>query len=290
MQNTTCDCVCSLSLVLNKLLLHFFQKRTRGQFVFDKVCDHLNLLEKDYFGITYRDVENQKVQIYFCHLLFLYIPVICSGKSQRLRTWFFVFCLVKLVINGCIHCVLQNWLDPSKELKKQIRSKSYNFIRLSSVCPCAVKWGECNLMFLFTSQMVPGTLLSTWSFTLQTPPSWLRTSQGERRRRRLVALGRWLWSVHFKRVNLPVCSFIFLSPTLGTTCACSWEMTWCRVVFPAPSPPTPFWAPTRRSLSWETTTPKNWQATTSASCASPPTRPKNWRRRSWSSTRRTSES
>lgn len=33
--------------------------------LFDKVCDHLNLLEKDYFGITYRDVENQKVNIGF---------------------------------------------------------------------------------------------------------------------------------------------------------------------------------------------------------------------------------
>lgn len=36
-------------------------------------------------------------------------------------------------------------------------------------------------MFLFASQMVPGTLLSMLSFTLQTPPSCLRTSQGERR-------------------------------------------------------------------------------------------------------------
>ncbi|KAK7878233.1 hypothetical protein WMY93_034367 [Mugilogobius chulae] len=36
------------------------EKRAKGQVLFDKVCDHLNLLEKDYFGITYRDVENQK--------------------------------------------------------------------------------------------------------------------------------------------------------------------------------------------------------------------------------------
>uniref|UniRef100_A0A3Q4H640 Erythrocyte membrane protein band 4.1 like 3 n=1 Tax=Neolamprologus brichardi TaxID=32507 RepID=A0A3Q4H640_NEOBR len=55
-------------------------KRAKGQFLFDKVCDHLNLLEKDYFGITYRDVENQK-----------------------------------------------NWLDPAKELKKQIRTGPWNF-------------------------------------------------------------------------------------------------------------------------------------------------------------------
>ncbi|XP_067462505.1 band 4.1-like protein 3 isoform X3 [Thunnus thynnus] len=56
------------------------EKRAKGHELFDKVCDHLNLLEKDYFGITYRDVENQK-----------------------------------------------NWLDPSKELKKQIRTGPWNF-------------------------------------------------------------------------------------------------------------------------------------------------------------------
>ncbi|KAI4872492.1 hypothetical protein NFI96_025653 [Prochilodus magdalenae] len=36
------------------------QKKAKGQVLFDKVCDHLNLLEKDYFGLTYRDAENQK--------------------------------------------------------------------------------------------------------------------------------------------------------------------------------------------------------------------------------------
>ncbi|KAM6948216.1 band 4.1-like protein 3 [Aplochiton taeniatus] len=56
------------------------EKRAKGQLLFDKVCDHLNLLEKDYFGITHRDVENQK-----------------------------------------------NWLDPAKELKKQIRTGPWNF-------------------------------------------------------------------------------------------------------------------------------------------------------------------
>uniref|UniRef100_A0A3B3RKP8 Erythrocyte membrane protein band 4.1 like 3 n=1 Tax=Paramormyrops kingsleyae TaxID=1676925 RepID=A0A3B3RKP8_9TELE len=37
------------------------EKRAKGQLLFDKVCDHLNLLEKDYFGLTFRDMENQKV-------------------------------------------------------------------------------------------------------------------------------------------------------------------------------------------------------------------------------------
>uniref|UniRef100_A0A8C4RZX9 Erythrocyte membrane protein band 4.1-like 3a n=1 Tax=Erpetoichthys calabaricus TaxID=27687 RepID=A0A8C4RZX9_ERPCA len=56
------------------------EKRAKGQALFDKVCDHLNLLEKDYFGITFRDTENQK-----------------------------------------------NWLDPAKEIKKQIRSGAWQF-------------------------------------------------------------------------------------------------------------------------------------------------------------------
>ncbi|XP_060167038.1 band 4.1-like protein 3 isoform X12 [Globicephala melas] len=56
------------------------EKRSRGQVLFDKVCEHLNLLEKDYFGLTYRDAESQK-----------------------------------------------NWLDPAKEIKKQIRSGAWHF-------------------------------------------------------------------------------------------------------------------------------------------------------------------
>uniref|UniRef100_A0A8C5TU19 Erythrocyte membrane protein band 4.1 like 3 n=1 Tax=Malurus cyaneus samueli TaxID=2593467 RepID=A0A8C5TU19_9PASS len=43
--------------------VYFPQKRSRGQMLFDKVCEHLNLLEKDYFGLTYRDAENQKVTL-----------------------------------------------------------------------------------------------------------------------------------------------------------------------------------------------------------------------------------
>ncbi|TSK16097.1 Band 4.1-like protein 3 [Bagarius yarrelli] len=36
------------------------EKRDKGQVLLDKVCEHLNLLERDYFGVTFRDVENQK--------------------------------------------------------------------------------------------------------------------------------------------------------------------------------------------------------------------------------------
>lgn len=54
---------CKLKCLFNFFSVHFPQKRSRGQVLFDKVCEHLNLLEKDYFGLTYRDTENQKVTL-----------------------------------------------------------------------------------------------------------------------------------------------------------------------------------------------------------------------------------
>ncbi|XP_029934697.1 band 4.1-like protein 3a [Myripristis murdjan] len=56
------------------------EKRARGLQLFEKVCEHINLLERDYFGLTFRDADNQK-----------------------------------------------NWLDPSKEMKKQVRGVPWNF-------------------------------------------------------------------------------------------------------------------------------------------------------------------
>ncbi|XP_041081571.1 band 4.1-like protein 3 isoform X2 [Polyodon spathula] len=56
------------------------EKHSRGQALLDMVCEHLNLLEKDYFGLTFCDMDSQK-----------------------------------------------NWLDPSKEIKKQMRTASWHF-------------------------------------------------------------------------------------------------------------------------------------------------------------------
>nr|XP_055038195.1 band 4.1-like protein 3a isoform X13 [Misgurnus anguillicaudatus] len=71
---------CKITLLDGSDYTCVVEKRDKGQVLFEKVCEHLNLLEKDYFGITYRDVENQK-----------------------------------------------NWLDPSKDMKKQIRGVAWNF-------------------------------------------------------------------------------------------------------------------------------------------------------------------
>uniref|UniRef100_A0A8B9RTL8 Erythrocyte membrane protein band 4.1 like 2 n=1 Tax=Accipiter nisus TaxID=211598 RepID=A0A8B9RTL8_9AVES len=38
----------------------FSQKRAKGQVLFDKVCEHLNLLEKDYFGLLFYENSDQK--------------------------------------------------------------------------------------------------------------------------------------------------------------------------------------------------------------------------------------
>ncbi|XP_005733005.1 band 4.1-like protein 1 isoform X1 [Pundamilia nyererei] len=56
------------------------EKFAKGQTLLDMVCGHLNLLERDYFGLTFQDTDNTK-----------------------------------------------NWLDPSKEIKKQIRIGPWNF-------------------------------------------------------------------------------------------------------------------------------------------------------------------
>ncbi|XP_022538067.2 protein 4.1 isoform X8 [Astyanax mexicanus] len=56
------------------------EKHCKGQALVDLVCEHLNLLEKDYFGLTFRDSDTQK-----------------------------------------------NWLDPSKEIKKQMRTSPWHF-------------------------------------------------------------------------------------------------------------------------------------------------------------------
>ncbi|XP_033091360.1 band 4.1-like protein 2 isoform X6 [Trachypithecus francoisi] len=56
------------------------EKRAKGQVLFDKVCEHLNLLEKDYFGLLFQESPEQK-----------------------------------------------NWLDPAKEIKRQLRNLPWLF-------------------------------------------------------------------------------------------------------------------------------------------------------------------
>uniref|UniRef100_A0A8C4PLH1 Protein 4.1 n=1 Tax=Equus asinus TaxID=9793 RepID=A0A8C4PLH1_EQUAS len=56
------------------------EKRAKGQVLFDKVCEHLNLLEKDYFGLLFQENPEQR-----------------------------------------------NWLDPAKEIKRQLRNLPWLF-------------------------------------------------------------------------------------------------------------------------------------------------------------------
>ena len=37
------------------------QRNTKGIDLLDKVCDHINLVERDYFSLTYLDKENIRV-------------------------------------------------------------------------------------------------------------------------------------------------------------------------------------------------------------------------------------
>uniref|UniRef100_A0A671Y7T0 Erythrocyte membrane protein band 4.1 like 2 n=1 Tax=Sparus aurata TaxID=8175 RepID=A0A671Y7T0_SPAAU len=72
--------VCQVSLLDGTDFTCEVEKRAKGQYLFFKVCEHLNLLEKDYFGLTYTDSHEQKC-----------------------------------------------WLDPTKEIKRQIRSNNWQF-------------------------------------------------------------------------------------------------------------------------------------------------------------------
>lgn len=48
-------------VLASQQLCSSLQKHGRGQVLFDLVCEHLNLLEKDYFGLTFCDADSQKV-------------------------------------------------------------------------------------------------------------------------------------------------------------------------------------------------------------------------------------
>ena len=42
----------------------FLQKRAIGWVLFERVCESLNLIEKDYFGLTYHDPAGLKVSFF----------------------------------------------------------------------------------------------------------------------------------------------------------------------------------------------------------------------------------
>ncbi|KAM6971545.1 band 4.1-like protein 3 [Tautogolabrus adspersus] len=69
-----------VTLLDGSLFTCIIEKRARGQQLFDRVCEHINLLERDYFSLSFRDADNNK-----------------------------------------------NWLDPMKEMKKQVRGVPWNF-------------------------------------------------------------------------------------------------------------------------------------------------------------------
>lgn len=48
-------------LCVNVLRSLSSQRDAKGQYLFDLICHHLNLLEKDYFGIRYVDPDKQRV-------------------------------------------------------------------------------------------------------------------------------------------------------------------------------------------------------------------------------------
>ncbi|XP_035384972.1 band 4.1-like protein 2 isoform X8 [Electrophorus electricus] len=52
--------VCHVTLLDGTQFPCEVEKRAKGQYLFSKVCEHLNLLEKDYFGLSFKDNTDQR--------------------------------------------------------------------------------------------------------------------------------------------------------------------------------------------------------------------------------------
>uniref|UniRef100_A0A3Q3B4F1 FERM domain containing 5b n=1 Tax=Kryptolebias marmoratus TaxID=37003 RepID=A0A3Q3B4F1_KRYMA len=56
---------CTVRLLDDSEYTCTIQRDAKGQYLFDLICHHLNLLEKDYFGIRYVDPDKQRVSVNF---------------------------------------------------------------------------------------------------------------------------------------------------------------------------------------------------------------------------------
>ncbi|XP_068173059.1 FERM domain-containing protein 5-like [Antennarius striatus] len=54
------ECNCTVRLLDDSEYTCTIQRDAKGQYLFDLICHHLNLLEKDYFGIRYVDPDKQR--------------------------------------------------------------------------------------------------------------------------------------------------------------------------------------------------------------------------------------
>ncbi|CAJ1068947.1 FERM domain-containing protein 3 isoform X3 [Xyrichtys novacula] len=77
------EILCTIRLLDDSEISCSIQRDTKGQFLLDHVCNHYNLLEKDYFGIRYVDPEKQR------HWLEPNKPVVRQMKSQQPYTMCF---------------------------------------------------------------------------------------------------------------------------------------------------------------------------------------------------------
>ncbi|KAM8759818.1 FERM domain-containing protein 3 isoform 2-T2 [Acanthopagrus schlegelii] len=77
------EVLCTIRLLDDSEISCSIQRDTKGQFLLDHVCNHYNLLEKDYFGIRYVDPEKQR------HWLEPNKAVVRQMKSQQPYTMCF---------------------------------------------------------------------------------------------------------------------------------------------------------------------------------------------------------
>ncbi|XP_065118305.1 band 4.1-like protein 3b isoform X3 [Paramisgurnus dabryanus] len=94
------------------------ERKAKGQVVFDKVCEHLNLLEGDYFGLAYKDAEGQKswldlskemkkqIRTDHCNLSFgvKFYPPDPAQLSEDITRYFLCLQLRDDVLSGRLPC------------------------------------------------------------------------------------------------------------------------------------------------------------------------------------------
>uniref|UniRef100_A0A3P8WGJ6 FERM domain-containing protein n=1 Tax=Cynoglossus semilaevis TaxID=244447 RepID=A0A3P8WGJ6_CYNSE len=81
------------------------EKRARGFQLFEKVCEHLNLLERDYFGLSFRDADNNKVRLP-CNFFFnvKFYPPNPAQLSEDITRYLLCLQLRQDIVSGCLPC------------------------------------------------------------------------------------------------------------------------------------------------------------------------------------------
>lgn len=91
-----------------------------GQDLFSKVCEHLDLLEREYYGLVMWDSPSTRVFISF------YITL--AYRDTTFNIWQIKTLIIIIILSIILCLLIQVWLDCAKEIRKQIKSMWFSDI------------------------------------------------------------------------------------------------------------------------------------------------------------------